>query len=111
MIKDLIHKLELSLLEPTLRHSAEHLNRMLADEFIEFGSSGRIYTKKDMLEHLPLEASKIFIVEDFKILELSDKVILATYKATIDDQCSIRSSIWKLYGDVWQMVFHQGTKY
>ena len=40
--------LEEELLVPTVRKSPR-LEELLADEFIEFGSSGRIYTKNDLV--------------------------------------------------------------
>ena len=108
-MKQNIHQLELSLLSPSVRHSIEQLNQLIADNFIEFGSSGNVYNKNDLLEGLPLEKTKHYTVEDFRTMELSEHVVLVTYKVVINDRYSLRSSIWKLNGDVWQMVFHQGT--
>lgn len=104
-----IYELELSLLTPEVRHSIDQLNRLISNSFIEFGSSGKIYNKQDLFEFLPTEESKSYTVEDFTTSELSESVILATYKVIINSQCSLRSSIWKFNGEVWQMIFHQGT--
>jgi hypothetical protein len=106
-----IYELELSLLTPEVRHSIEQLNQLISGSFVEFGSSGKIYNKRDLLEFLPTEESKSYTVEDFTTSELSEYVILATYKVIIGSQRSLRSSIWKFNGDVWQMIFHQGTNY
>ncbi len=40
-MKQNIHELELSLLSPSVRRSPEQLNQLIADAFIEFGSSGK----------------------------------------------------------------------
>ena len=104
-----IYELELSLLNPSIRKSIEQLNQLISSFFIEFGSSGKIYNKHDLLEFLPAEESKSYVVEDFTTSELSEHVILATYKVTIGSQRSLRSSIWKFNGGVWQIIFHQGT--
>ncbi len=109
-MKQIIHQLEQSLFDPATRHSALELNKLIADEFSEVGSNGRVYTKKYVLEHLPYEAQRNFVIDDFKVMELSQDVMLATYIMTADSIQSLRSSIWKRYGDDWQMVFHQGTK-
>lgn len=109
-LKQKIYELELSLLNPSVRSSPKELNLLLAEEFIEFGSSGRIYTKNDILKFLPLEEPKTYQVEDFAISHLSEDVVLATYKIRTDASFSLRSSIWKLNGKSWLMVFHQGTK-
>lgn len=105
-----IYKLELSLLESGIRHSPAQLEKLIADEFTEFGSSGRVYSKPDLLKSLPSEESREFIVTDFEIRELSQHVILAMYKTIEEGAVSLRSSIWKQYNDEWKMIFHQGTK-
>ena len=49
-MRDKIYKLELSHLNPDIRHSVKELENLLADGFIEIGSSGRVYNKKDILK-------------------------------------------------------------
>lgn len=107
---DDLYKLELSLLMPSVRKSSKALDLLLAEEFVEFGSSGNIYNKKEILEILPLEEGfGAYAIKDFNLVTLSPTVMLTTYRATIDGTESLRSSIWKRYGHMWQMVFHQGT--
>jgi hypothetical protein len=105
----LIYSLEMSLLTPEVRKSTTQLKKLIADEFIEYGSSGVIYNKNDLLESLPLEETKSYVVEDFSVLALSPNVMLATYKVTVASKRSLRSSIWQCKDNCWQMVFHQGT--
>jgi hypothetical protein len=45
-------ELETKLLDPTLRRKPEMLAHMLADDFVEFGSGGRVYDKKQVLYQL-----------------------------------------------------------
>ncbi len=104
----LIQQLESSLLDPSVRQSPEQLNKLIAEDFLEFGSSGKVYNKQHCLE--PDEHIRQFVAKDFKIKELSDGIVLATYKSIEDGSVSLRSSIWKCYGYEWQIVFHQGTK-
>lgn len=110
-----IHQLELSLLTPEVRSSFDKLNSLLADDFMEFGSSGLIYDKKEILERLPLNTEKVeFIVSDFVARQLSEDVVLTTFKTEriINDtekMTSLRSSLWKKINGSWQMFFHQGT--
>ena len=56
--------LELKLLTPSTRRDVNVLNRLLADDFIEFGASGNIYTKQDVLCSLPAEA-----IHDYEIMD------------------------------------------
>lgn len=102
----IIYELETALLTPSTRKSVEQLDELIADDFVEFGSSGRIYTKEDILKYLPVEEHHELTVEDFMVKELAQNVMLATY--SLNDR--LRSSIWKNTNGKWQMVFHQGTR-
>lgn len=53
-----LRTLEESLLQPDIRPSAELL-ALLADEFIELGSLGRVYTKADLVAVLPSFGAKL----------------------------------------------------
>jgi hypothetical protein len=106
-MKELIYQLESSLLRAEVRQSATKLNQLIADDFVEFGSSGNIYHKKDVIGSLASATAKI---EDFEVTTLSSDVLLATYKIKSDSSISLRSSIWKHSQEGWRMIFHQGTK-
>lgn len=120
MEKDLqktIYDLETTLLKPEVRSSTKDLDLLLADDFMEFGSSGEIYNKKMILERLPkdTEISPVqFEVSDFQVKELSENVVLATFKTDkiLPDNSratALRASIWKNTNGNWQMIYHQGT--
>ena len=109
IMRNVLYQLELSLLKPEIRRSPEILDKLLAEEFIEFGSSGKIYNKQIIIETLPLAEPINGAIENFNVTELSEDVMLTTYRAIIDGVESLRSSIWKNNGQEWQMVFHQGT--
>ena len=89
---------------------------MLADNFIEFGASGRIFNKTTILEDLKNEPPRpASTLTDFATREISHTTILATYKATrrnlageITGQ-TLRSSLWIHLDGRWQITFHQGT--
>ncbi|MEN9338596.1 MAG: hypothetical protein RI945_321 [Candidatus Parcubacteria bacterium] len=110
-----IHELENSLLKPEVRSSFEQLNNLLADDFREFGSSGLVYSKKDILERLPLNTDKVvYVVSDFEIKNLSNEVVMVNFKTerVINDKekvISLRTSLWRKENDVWRIFFHQGT--
>jgi len=110
-----LYDLENRLLQPEIRHSPAELEKLLADEFVEFGSGGRVYNKQSIIEELGKESNARISMTDFKIVSLAPDVTLVTYRAVYSDQQekvakhSLRSSIWKLSGETWQIVFHQGT--
>ena len=110
--------MEESLLRSAVRQSAQAAADLLAAEFIEFGSSGRIFNKQQTIESLqnePVESLTQNLITEFTTSILAPGVILATYQLIRQDLTgepfvqSLRSSIWKSIDDQWQMVFHQGT--
>ena len=52
-LEERILALERKLLDPDVRASSQELDRLIADDFVEFGSSGRIWNKRDVLSALP----------------------------------------------------------
>jgi hypothetical protein len=108
--------LEERLLQSDVRRSPAAVGDLLADEFVEFGSSGRVFDKRQIIEALRGEATRSQrSVLEFRTSVLAPGVVLATYRLASSDghsetpAQSLRSSIWKLIGERWQMVFHQGT--
>jgi hypothetical protein len=108
-LKEHLCQLEQLLLQPEIRTSPEELSKLLADEFFEFGSSGRVWYKKDMV------STGIGVIKatlhNFEVHPLVPDVVLATYYSVNETrkQHTLRSSIWKRIDGRWQMVFHQGT--
>jgi hypothetical protein len=97
-----------------VRNSPEAVSKLLADEFTEFGSSGRVFDKRAIIGSLRQEAGDQQIaVEEFTVRKRAPSVVLVTYRSQLAGSQlphSLRSSIWKLIGGIWQMVFHQGTR-
>jgi len=108
-LKQIIYTLETSLLKPEIRSSAKDLDMLLADDFMEFGSSGEIYDKKIILERLPKDSQTSpveFSVSDFQVKELSDNIVLATFKTDkiLSDKShivSLRTSKWTKTKNSW----------
>lgn len=99
-------ELETALHRKEIRNSPDAVSALLADEFVEFGRSGRIWDKRSIIESMQKEKlDQKVTVHDFAARELSPDIILVTYKTA----SALRSSIWKRVGEKWQIVFHQGT--
>ncbi len=113
-LREELFALEEQLLLRAVRQNTAMVAGMLSDEFLEFGSSGRMYTKPEILESLQAEAPKELSLRDLKLTTLSPDVALLTYKvrklqADVPAVESLRSSIWSRQAGRWQMIFHQGT--
>lgn len=106
-----LRDLEESLLLPDVRKS-QILVDLLADEFVEFGSSGRIYNKADLVSTLQAETPSTQTASSFELTELSPEVALLTYRVHLHCEPpvhTLRSSLWKQIGGRWRMIFHQAT--
>lgn len=110
-----IRQLEMELLSMDTRRDAERLNELIADEFTEIGKTGRIYTKKKVIEALNDEDDFEAEIVSWKVTFLTDTIALAIYTVLQHKgennfgQSSIRSSIWRSSGGQWQIIYHQGT--
>lgn len=107
--------LEQELLTNSTRRNRERLEQLLAPDFFEFGSSGNVWSRDEILSRLPTEVATQVAASNFRAQEISTGAVLVTYqtiRVEIDGSLfkALRSSIWKLNGSVWQMCFHQGTK-
>jgi glyoxylase I family protein len=106
-----LRELEEALLLPDVRKS-KRLGELIADDFVEFGSSGRTYTKPDLVEALQTEAPVRQTAADFRVSVLAKDVALLTYRThrhSIPPLRTLRSSVWRLRDCQWQMIFHQAT--
>jgi hypothetical protein len=113
----LLLSLERKLMDPAFRRNRAEVSTLLAEDFREFGSSGRVWTRDATVDLLATEAlPAAFDVEDFAVQRIGEEAALATYRAVRRSaesgapQVSLRSSLWVLHGDRWQVLFHQGTK-
>jgi hypothetical protein len=113
--QEFFRQLEERLLQSEVRQSAEAVGDWLADDFVEFGSSGRVFDKQQIMAELPQESPTHRTLRDCKMTVLAPTVVLITYRAVRYGPAgeppthSLRSSIWQLGESQWQIVFHQGT--
>ena len=110
-VKVQLLQLEEKLLKPEIRKSNDELAKLLADTFFEFGSSGKVLYKKEGISEMTLGEVRMTL-SDFEIHPLSEEIVLTTYRIynEVNEQHSLRSSIWKIVDGNWKMHFHQGTK-
>lgn len=110
-IKQVVYELERRLLDSEVRTNPEVLSNLLADDFVEFGSSGKVWVKADCLRDGGIGEVKMSI-RNFQISPLAPDVVLVTYQALNEEnrQRTLRSSIWTYRNNRWQLTFHQGTK-
>ena len=107
--------LEQSLLSPSVRRDRDRVVALLADDFVEFGISGKTWTREQVLEMLGTEEFEAPSIEDLQCRSISDSVVLVTYKTvrtnaeTGKSFKTLRSSLWSMQSGIWLLRFHQGT--
>lgn len=115
-----IRLLEEKLHRPEIRQSPKAVAELLAEGFVEFGSSGTVYDNRDELiarlaEEKAENPSPPVTACDYAFRRISPDAVLVTYmaiRAVRDDSPPrhvLRSSIWQRIDGRWQMIFHQGT--
>ena len=92
------------------RGDPEWFDAALAPNFTEHGASGRAWDRESIMtipisDHIPVELP----FSNFVVRPLEPTVMLITYTATVNENSSNRSSIWRHDGERWLMEFHQGT--
>ncbi|TAA42564.1 nuclear transport factor 2 family protein [Pseudoxanthomonas winnipegensis] len=105
---------ERALLTAQVRASATRLQALLAEDFVEFGASGRRYTRQDIVAELAQEADQTrYSADTFECVELAPGLVQLRYVSRREDAAGVRlarrSSLWRQEAAGWRMVFHQGT--
>jgi hypothetical protein len=111
-----LRDLEVDLHQIETRRNPTRLDQLLHPDFVEFGRSGRTYTRSEVLQEFstggelePVEA------RDFELAQPGPGVALLTYRSAHRSPTgalhrhSLRSSIWVETDRGWVMRFHQGT--
>jgi len=110
-----LEALERALHDPAVRRDVAQLAALLDDDFSEIGSSGACYERAAALREIPRDRAQVEIVStDYRVLLLAPAVAQVRYRSwyVIDgvrQREVLRSSLWRLHGDAWRVVFHQGT--
>lgn len=115
-ICDHVRACEEALLDAAVRRVPARVWTLLADDFLEFGSSGKVWTRQQVLELLASETWQPVLMQEFDCHCITQGVVLATYRTVRTDPESgrrtetLRSSIWVEESGGWRMRFHQGTR-
>lgn len=110
-----LERLEQELWMEETRFNRKYMEQIMADDFIEFGRSGRTYSKEDCLSHEREPINAILPLQNLNIRLLTQDTAQVTYNSevTYDDiiEKGRRSSIWTRSGKGWVLRFHQGTPF
>lgn len=110
-----LRSLEESLWIGETRYNSEIMEQCFAPDFIEFGRSGKIYSRAEMLftPETQTEILATIPLPDFRARHLSPDIVQITYISEVRYGDTLeranRSSIWSRFSDGWKLRFHQGT--
>ncbi|MBL9127065.1 MAG: nuclear transport factor 2 family protein [Verrucomicrobiales bacterium] len=110
--------LESRLVDAEVRASRADLEELLAPEFREVGTSGRLTTREQVFSGLRAHgrAPLAIAIENLTAVEASEDVVVVTYRAVAvrseseAPSISMRTSVWRRRAKRWQVVHHQGTR-
>lgn len=99
---------------PEFGTSRVDFENMTAPDFWEVGASGRQYSRPAVLDELENRFSAphrdVWETSGFRCRRLGPNVYLLTYTLLQDHtRRTRRSTIWERDGEVWKVVYHQGT--
>ncbi len=103
---------ELALLTTAVRGNQSKVAALLDPEFQEIGASGQLWSRESMISALaskPSDDDVAIEAREMRGVLLSPDLILLTYVSQSVHRRARRSSLWRLTGCSWQLLFHQGT--
>lgn len=99
------------------QHDMAAIDALLAEDFHEIGSSGRFYSKPEVLSAMTDIQVIDYTCERFSVLPLDENNAIVTYILAINriengQACfnrAFRSSLWRKQTGEWRIAFHQAT--
>jgi hypothetical protein len=110
-MRDEVEALERALADPAVRGDRAQVEALLHSKFREFGSSGRVWNRAEIIDLLAAEPPGEIVVENVEVRAVAEGVALVTYTSRRGSggRPILRSSLWVRAEGRWQIVFHQGT--
>ncbi len=93
---DELRELEESLWRTETRFDRAYMDRVLSPDYLEFGRSGKVYTREEVLGVPSQEIEARLPLRNFKVHPISEDVVLVTYVSEVVSnglQVGIRSSL------------------
>lgn len=111
----ILKQLELELWVAETRFNRQYMEGLFAPDLFEFGRSGRVYSRDQLLAATGAEINARLPLENMEIRLISERVAQVTYNSYVEydgvTEKARRSSIWSLTNKGWELRFHQGTPF
>ena len=107
--------LETDLWRTAVRHDRQRMDEVFAADFFEFGRSGRVYSRAQLIATNGEPIDAVLPLPEFRARLITSEVAQVTYNSVVTDRGEVlygrRSSIWSRESGSWKLRFHQGTPY
>ncbi|MGB5951227.1 MAG: DUF4440 domain-containing protein [Ornithinimicrobium sp.] len=104
-----LEELEEGMWRPQTRGDRRWMEAHLAADFVEFGQSGKRYTRSEILDVEVGDFSAVLPLRGLTMRLLGQDHVLLNYQSEMDGLRANRSSIWSRTDSRWLLEFHQGT--
>lgn len=112
---ELLRNLEEALWREQTRFDPAFMEAVLADDFFEFGSSGRFHTRTGTLSRPSQPIDAVVPLVNFHVRLLAPDLAQTTYDSAVTLEGVVhhahRSSLWSRTEAGWRLRFHQGTPF
>jgi hypothetical protein len=113
--RETLQLLEEELWREETRFDTQRMNELIANDFFEFGRSGRVYQRQDTLALTSQTIDAVLPLPEFQIRLLNENTAQVTYNSAVKYngvfEYARRSSIWSRTTSGWILRFHQGTPF
>ena len=89
------------------------MEAILAPEFVEFGRSGRVWSKVNGVQMGAEPIAAVLPLAGFSVRVVGEGVALVTYVSEVQHETlerANRSSLWVLRGDRWRLCSTRGRR-
>ena len=108
-------RLEENMWREETRFDVVFMQKALAADFLEYGCSGRTYTRAQMLAAPRAAIDATIPLPNLTVRLLDENTAQVTYDCAVMYDGAVedahRSSIWSRTTHGWEMRFHQGTPF
>jgi len=108
-LRNIILEYEKELFTKSFCENDQVVSERLDEDFLEFGQSGEIYHRHEILEYLRNAGDRSIEIMDFHVEKLCKSCCIAKYRWENDGKVANRTSIWIRIDNQWKLKFHQGS--
>lgn len=110
-MENIFLEMEKSLFKKSFCSNIENLERILDENFFEYGKSGAIISRNETICFLSESDDRNIAITNFTVDKISDNTWIIHYVSKDENNISsLRTSIWIYKDNQYKMYFHQGTK-